>query len=46
MAATLALVALAAAAVCVAYGRLSPDVFRTIALVLTPLYFICASVRG
>jgi hypothetical protein len=42
----LALVALAAAAIGVAGGKLSPDAFRTLALALTPLYFICASVKG
>ena len=46
IAATFALTALAGAAVCVACGRLSPDMFRTLALAITPLYFVCASVRG
>ena len=45
-AAAVTLVALAAAALCVSMGVLSPDTFRTLALTLTPLYFVCASVRG
>ena len=46
LAAGLVLAFLAIAAVGVSCGRLSPDVFRNIALVLTPIYFICASVKG
>ena len=46
VAAALALAALAVAAICVACGKLSPDTFRTLALALTPLYFVCASVKG
>jgi len=46
MAAALALAALAVAAVCVSIGKLSPDAFRTIALAFTPVYFVCASVKG
>ena len=45
-AAAVTLLALAGAAVCVACGVLSPDTFRTLALVFTPLYFVCASVKG
>jgi len=46
LAAAFALAALAVAAICVACGRMSPDMFRTLALAITPLYFVCASVKG
>ena len=38
------LLAFAGAALGVACGVLSPDTFRALALALTPLYFVCASV--
>ena len=46
LAAGLVLAFLAIAAVGVSCGRLSPEVFRNIALVFTPIYFICASIKG
>ena len=45
-AAGLILALLAVAAICVSFGVIPPEKFRDLALFLTPIYFVCASVKG
>ena len=46
IAAAFVLAILALAALGVSFGFLTPEKFRDIALMLTPIYFVCASVKG